>query len=251
MAAVAAVFGDHRCGASSWPSSGSVWRSGRPGWRSWSMRTRWVVRRRSGWWRPSSCFPPRWRHLCWQQPPIRLPRHRALVFGYPSQAVAAALTWWAMASGQAPPLVVGFAALTAILITATRPAHIALIPELSDRTRSDDRGQRGVGHGGRLRRTCGSAHRRSAARGRRPGIVFLAMAVVLAASAATVAGASARQAPALVVRVSPIRTLLGGVCDGALRTPHTCHCRSRWSCSRSWTERSMCSSWFWPSSCWV
>jgi hypothetical protein len=44
-----------------------------------------------------------------------------------------------------------------------------------------------------------------------PAVVFLAMAVVLAASAVTVSGGSARHAPAVVVRGSPIRTLLGGV----------------------------------------
>ena len=141
----------------------------------------------------------------------RLPRHLALVIGYASQAAAAALTWWAMASGQVPPLVVGFAALTAILITATRPAHIALIPELStgpDQTIAANVVSAMVEGFAAL---AGPLIAGLLLEFGDPAIVFLAMAVVLAVSAATVAGASARQAPALVVRVSPIRTLLGGV----------------------------------------
>jgi MFS family permease len=141
----------------------------------------------------------------------RLPRHRALVLGYASQAVAAALTGWAMATGQAPPLVVGFAALTAILITATRPAHIALIPELSagpDQTIAANVVSAMVEGFAAL---AGPLIAGLLLEVGDPALVFLAMAVVLAASAVTVAGASARQAPALVMRVSPIRTLLGGV----------------------------------------
>jgi Cyclic nucleotide-binding domain/Major Facilitator Superfamily len=141
----------------------------------------------------------------------RMPRHRALTIGYLSQAGAAGLTGWAMATATAPPLVVALAALTAILITATRPAHTALIPELSDGpdqtiaanvVTSMEEGVAGLAGPLIAGLLLGAGD---------PSLVFLTMAAVLAVSAVVVAGVSGTAGPALVMRVSGFRTLVGGL----------------------------------------
>ncbi len=95
------------------------------------------------------------------------------------------------------------------------------------RARSDDCGQCGIGHGGRLRRTHGSAHRRATARGRRPGTCLLG-------DGGCVGGVGCDRRRRIGAPCSGIgRTCLADpdpprrCLDGALRTPHTCHRRSR------------------------
>jgi hypothetical protein len=116
-----------------------------------------------------------------------------------------------MASAAAPPLVVALAALTAILITATRPAHTAVIPELSDGpdqtvaanvVTSMEEGVAGLAGPLIAGLLLGTGD---------PSLVFLAMAAVLAVSAVVVAGVSGAAGPALVKRVSGFRTLVGGL----------------------------------------
>ncbi len=140
----------------------------------------------------------------------RIPRHRALTIGYLAQAGAAGLTGWAMAAAAGPPVVVTLVALTAILITATRPAHTALIPELSDGpdqtvaanvVSSMEEGVAGL---------AGPLIAGLLLAAGDPSLVFLVMAAVLAASAVVVAGVSSA-GPALVMRVSGFRTLVGGL----------------------------------------
>ena len=179
-------------------------------WRSWSMPTRSGVRRRSGV-AAVQLLPAAVAAPLIATAADRMPRHRALTIGYLSQAGAAGLTGWAMATAAAPPLVVALAALTAILITATRPAHTALIPELSDGpdqtiaanvVTSMEEGVAGLAGPLIAGLLLGAGD---------PSLVILTMAAVLAVSAVVVAGVSGTAGPALVMRVSGFRTLVGGL----------------------------------------
>ncbi len=62
----------------------------------------------------------------------RMPRERALAVAYLAQGVAAGLTAVALWADLPPPAVYAGAVLLNIAITATRPTHLSVLPELAD-----------------------------------------------------------------------------------------------------------------------
>jgi MFS family permease len=62
----------------------------------------------------------------------RMPRERALAVAYLAQGLAAGLTAVALWAGLPPPVVYAGAVLLNIAITATRPTHLSVLPELAD-----------------------------------------------------------------------------------------------------------------------
>ncbi len=62
----------------------------------------------------------------------RMPRERALAVAYLAQGVAAGLTAVALWADLPPPVVYAGAVLLNIAITATRPTHLSVLPELAD-----------------------------------------------------------------------------------------------------------------------
>jgi MFS family permease len=62
----------------------------------------------------------------------RMPRERALAVAYLAQGVAAGLTAVALWADLPPPSVYAGAVLLNIAITATRPTHLSVLPELAD-----------------------------------------------------------------------------------------------------------------------
>jgi MFS family permease len=62
----------------------------------------------------------------------RMPRERALAVAYLAQGVAAGLTAAALWADLPPPVVYAGAVLLNVAITATRPTHLSVLPELAD-----------------------------------------------------------------------------------------------------------------------
>jgi MFS family permease len=62
----------------------------------------------------------------------RMPRERALALSYLAQGLAAGLTAIALAADLPPPFVYAGAVLLNVAITATRPTHLSVLPELAD-----------------------------------------------------------------------------------------------------------------------
>ena len=62
----------------------------------------------------------------------RMPRERALALTYLAQGVAAGLTAIALAAGLPSPFVYAGAVILNIAITATRPTHLSVLPELAE-----------------------------------------------------------------------------------------------------------------------
>ena len=62
----------------------------------------------------------------------RMPRERALAVAYLAQGVAAGLTAVALWADLPPPVVYAGAVLLNVAITATRPTHLSVLPELAD-----------------------------------------------------------------------------------------------------------------------
>ena len=62
----------------------------------------------------------------------RMPRERALAVAYLAQGIAAGLTAVALWADLPPPAVYAGAVLLNIAITATRPTHLSVLPELAD-----------------------------------------------------------------------------------------------------------------------